>query len=340
MRATFRVDASAAIGSGHLARCLTLASALARNGIQASFAAHDPSEHTRRWIVEAGHTIVALPDLELETALRAAEGASLVVVDGYTFGPDLHDALRRSDRIVVAVDDVGLPVRADAVLNGNFFGEEIEYPGVRHRLQGPAFALVRAEFAEAHVQGLQRAPVGDRPRLLLTMGGADPARATELFMDALESVRPCEVRVVVGGANPRVDTIRDLAARRKTHDVRVLVDVARMSEQMAWCDLAIAAAGSTCLELACLGTPAVVVAVADNQIPVAREVARRGLMVSLGELHTVRAASIVSEVERLLDDPAGRAAMVERQRHAVDGHGARRVAERLTTLALEATRQG
>ena len=43
-----------------------------------------------------------------------------------------------------------------------------------------------------------------------------------------------------------------------------------MDELMAWCDVAIAAGGTTTWELCCLGVPAILVDVAENQTAVAQ----------------------------------------------------------------------
>ncbi|MBS2020281.1 MAG: UDP-2,4-diacetamido-2,4,6-trideoxy-beta-L-altropyranose hydrolase [Deltaproteobacteria bacterium] len=341
MKAVFRVDASATIGSGHLSRCLTLARALGRAGAEIAIASRDPSEHTRGWIAREGHGLVLLGGArEAEATREAAGDAELVIVDGYTFGADVHDAVRRPGRIVAVVDDTGeAPVRADVVLNGNLFGEAIAYPDVPTRLLGPSYALVRDEFAEARARDGARA-AGDGRRVLVTMGGADPAGATEAFLAALDAagpaIAPCDVTVVVGGANPRAGAIREASERPRGahgHRIGVQVDVLRMSDLMIEADVAVVAAGSTCLELACLGVPAVVVAVADNQEPVAAEVARRGLMASVGRFGPRSGAALVAAMDALLRDRPGRQAAIDLQRATVDGVGATRAAAALLALA-------
>lgn len=332
MRAVFRVDASWAIGSGHLSRCLTLARSLVRTGFTVAVATRNPTDHTKKAVVREGLELLVVEGEELIGARRAAEGATLVVVDGYGFGADLHAALREPGRVVAVIDDTAsAPVDGDVVLNGNFFAESLRYDGVATTLLGPTYALVRDEFREAREAREARSGDGTR-RVLVSMGGADPACATEAFIDATSELAPSELRIVVGGANPRVEAIRAAAARIAGHRVEVLVDVARMSEPMLWCDVAVVAAGSTCLELACLGVPAVVVAVADNQDPVAGEVARRGLMRSVGRFGASSGHDLTREVESLLADGSVRRRMVSDQRATIDGTGAERAAAALDDI--------
>jgi UDP-2,4-diacetamido-2,4,6-trideoxy-beta-L-altropyranose hydrolase len=340
MKAVLRVDASAAIGLGHLSRCLTLARGLQRRGVEVDVAMRAPGERTRQWVEREGHRLVALAGDadEIGATLDAIRGADLVVIDGYTFGVDLHDAVLGAGARLCVLDDVGsAPLHADVVLNGNVFAEPLRYERARRCLLGPSYALVREEFVLARARRIARnreERIGRAPRLLVTMGGADPTSATEAFLRGLgESPTPSriEIRIVVGGANPRADTIAHAAAQIREHDVAVSVAAENMAELMEWSDVTLAAAGSTCLELSCVGVASVVVAVADNQIPVANEVARRKMMTSLGRQADVAGPELFAAALRLLgDEHAGaRAEMEATQRAVIDGLGQERVAAAL-----------
>jgi spore coat polysaccharide biosynthesis predicted glycosyltransferase SpsG len=106
-----------------------------------------------------------------------------------------------------------------------------------------------------------------------------------------------------------------------------------MAEHMLWCDVALSAAGGTCLELACLGVPSLVIVVADNQRHVGESVEQRALMWNLGRSEVVGASTIASALRDLLADDARRHRMTVDQRACVDGLGAERVAEALIAAA-------
>lgn len=340
----FRVDASARIGAGHLSRCLTLARALASEGARVSVASRAPTDHARAWIAREGHALLAIAEDEDEIAasLERARDADLAVVDGYGFGPELLGALRAPGRVLAAFDDLGdRPLPVDAVLNGNLYGDAIDYaalaPGAL-LLVGAQHALVREEFTAARRLRETR-PRPTLPHLLVTMGGADPTSETEKALAALDLLArrsiPLTATVVVGGSNPRAEALRAAAARLGP-DVAVVVDVTDMGARMAASDLALTAAGSTCLELACVGVAALAVVVADNQRGVAEAVARLGLGRVLGESPAVTAEAMAGAIADLLADPAARAAMEREQRARVDGQGAPRVAAALTRLVRAA----
>jgi spore coat polysaccharide biosynthesis predicted glycosyltransferase SpsG len=136
-----------------------------------------------------------------------------------------------------------------------------------------------------------------------------------------------EVRVVVGAANAAAGAIRDLAS----HDARcvVLENPANLADSMEWCDVALTSAGTTCMELACVGVPALVTTVAENQRVVSSELERQRLVVHLGWYEEVTPAVIAAQLDALLIDFAARRTMTRIQREHVDGKGRDRAAARL-----------
>lgn len=330
MRAFFRVDASSTIGSGHLSRCLTLARSLVERGVTVEVATHAPSPQTLAWIAREGHRSIPINErANVAEARAAAKEAALVVVDGYAFDASYHAALRGPERIVCVIDDLSTaPIGGDVVLNGNLYACELEYE-VAETLVGPKYALVRDEFVSARALRLERVPHGGTPRLLITMGGADPARETEKALAALSRLPALDVQIVVGGSNPRAERIRELCAEVKDHSLRVHVDMDRMGDLMEWCDVTLSASGSTCLELSCVGVAATVIEVADNQHLAASALSERGLMTVLGRSSSVGPDDIASGIAELLSDPSARHRAEAAQRAAIDGQGAHRAAARL-----------
>lgn len=339
MRALARVDASPRIGFGHLARTSTLVEALRERGAEVTFASHAPSDAVRGWVADLG---CALAPVEAEpgsrddlAATRAiAAGAALVVIDGYVFDATFHAALREPGRAVCVIDDLAdAPVGGDVILNGNLYGDELTYdaPHASLSLLGPAYALVRPEFARARADRAKRPRRADQPaRVLVTMGGADPTRETEKALDALDSLgASIDAKVVLGAANPRAPDLARRVSNLRAPGLRAeaIVGARNMGELMCWADVAVTAAGSTCLELATVGVPGLTITVADNQRGVAAAFASRGLLDHLGESATVTPTAIRNALVALLGDAPKRARMESALREAVDGSGAGRAAE-------------
>ena len=229
----------------------------------------------------------------------------------------------------VIEDRLGRGADCDIEINPNFYA--IEPKGAGKLLYGPRYALLRDEFASVRAT---RPPIrSSSRRVLVMMGGADPTHNTQVILQALRRInRPCSVRTLVGRGNRQVREVRATSDLLTNHPAEVFENANDVAEHMAWCDLAVSAAGSSCLELACIGVPALLLAVADNQRLVAQTLAAEGLMRSLGFHTQVTAEMVAVAIDTLLDDLDTRRTMVEMQRARVDGLGKTRVTARLMAL--------
>jgi spore coat polysaccharide biosynthesis predicted glycosyltransferase SpsG len=134
-------------------------------------------------------------------------------------------------------------------------------------------------------------------------------------------------RVVVGAANGNLGSLRR-EADRAACPIELLTNVTDMPAVMAWADVAVSAAGSTCWELAFMGLPMLLVISADNQIAIAEGLVKAGTALSLGS-HTQLDLSRGMEIlAGLLENRPLRFEMSDRGRALVDGLGAQRVIER------------
>jgi UDP-2,4-diacetamido-2,4,6-trideoxy-beta-L-altropyranose hydrolase len=161
----------------------------------------------------------------------------------------------------------------------------------------------------------------------VTYGGADLGNDTVKAVQALRLLEPqgLQVDVVVGSGYQQLDGLRDQCAQ----GMIVHVDASNMAILMARADLAISAGGSSTWERCCVGLPALVTAISDNQVEVSEHLGRLGAQVFLGETRSVTPGLIAEHLERLLDNPDLMAGMSKRCFGIVDGLGAARVAARL-----------
>lgn len=338
-----RADANTAIGSGHVMRCLALAQAWQDQGGAVTFVS-DVSTSLRERLRSEGiavRPVTAEPgsaaDAEylIETAREL--GARHVVVDGYHFGAVYPKQLKDARLHVLFLDDNGHAKHyyADLVLNQNIHDSEDLYPSrepYTRLLLGTRYALLRREFQPW--QNWRREISDTGWNVLVTMGGSDPDNVTLKVLRALERARPerVDVRVVVGSGNPHFAEL-EKAARHLTHTVRLEQNTTDMPALMAWADVAVSAAGSTCWELAFMGLPSIVLVVAENQQAIAANLTQRDAAISLGQAVDTSQDSIASAVLDLLYDTNARRRLSKRGRSLVDGRGAARA-----VAALQQTR--
>ena len=333
-----RTEASVAIGTGHVMRCLALAQAWGDAGGRAIFAMAQATPAVEERLRNEGFEVARVhaqvgsaADAEESAELAHQRGASWVVVDGYEFGAEYQTSLKSRGMKVLFIDDNGHAAHysADLVLNQNAHANETMYrsrESSTRLLLGPDFALLRREFTSW--RGWRREVPALARQVLVTMGGSDPDNITEPVLRGILSQPGIHAVVVVGGSNPHLSKLRALVAGAQ-RNVQLVEDITNMPELMANSDVAISGAGTTCLEMCFMGLPALLTVLADNQRPAAEELNRRGVAINQGEGTNIQPSALSSYLTYLVKSQDTRKAISERARKMVDGHGAERVVRAL-----------
>jgi UDP-2,4-diacetamido-2,4,6-trideoxy-beta-L-altropyranose hydrolase len=333
MNLAIRADASSAIGTGHVMRCLALAKAWQGIGgrvfcLMAESVLALEERLNRESVVWGRITAAAgtVEDADQTVTWARSANASWLVVDGYRFGPAYIRRLKSAGLRVLFLDDDGrfdfYP--ADAVLNQNIFPNPAMYDNrepFTRLLLGSEYVLLRPEFL-AEPNAREHPTIGWK--VLVTMGGSDPQDVTRKVLLALLKIeRNFEARIVVGSGNPRQHELQALAVRRV--GIRLERSPTNMAPLMRWADVAISGAGGTCWELAHLGLASIVIALSSDQVGIARGLAENDIAISLGWHANLSEERISDALNSLLGDHGRRIAMSERGTKLVDGHGAERV---------------
>ena len=339
----FRADATPAMGTGHVMRCLALAEVLLDQEIEVAFAAAalTPSLSGRLAAQRIDvHAVDPARDDGAGQTLAIARtlGASAIVVDGYHFDAAWRLALRSLGVPILAFQDLddGKPLHADLVLNAAATPGDARWlaaaPAARF-LMGPRYVLLRRELRRA--MAAPSVPIGDRAALLVTFGGADPAGLTLPVATALAGTLGPRVAldVVIGGSVPDgAELARRVAALGP--QVAVHLDPIEMAPLMGRAGLAVSAAGSTIGELAALGVPALIAVVAENQVVGAAASVAAGWCEAVdarrppgGEAGAV--AALAARAAALWSDRERRRLMADRTAGLIDAAGAERVADAL-----------
>jgi UDP-2,4-diacetamido-2,4,6-trideoxy-beta-L-altropyranose hydrolase len=335
-----RADASASVGTGHVMRCLALAQAWAQQGGSVHFVSQCDASAIRERVDREGFAFHAVDNSNAGwTAVErlAADQASVLVLDGYTFTAADHAAGRRLGVPVMAVDDnAHLPrYAADIILNQNLCAPELHYsaPPETRLLLGTEYALIRREFIDCTVPDRSARSAG-RLNLLVTLGGGDPDNVTLKVVEACKRTPDCEVIVVAGGANRNLLSLQTAVAGHSHIQVRSAVF--EMPALMAWADFAVTAAGSGCWEACYMGLPAITIVMAANQERNAHALAEANVTFNLGWHTSVSMEHIASAIDALAQASARRSTMTQRGPALVDGKGAARVTRILRQFAMKA----
>lgn len=354
MRVAIRADASQAIGSGHVMRCATLATALRETGADVRFVCRELPGHYADWLRARGFAVALLPApgaplprasdpyaswLGVDAATEAAQfraalaGAALdwLIVDHYALDAAWERAVCPPAARVLVVDDLADRAHACALLlDQNYHAAGAaryggQAPGAE-LLIGPEYALLRPDFAACRAQ--LRPRTGEVRKLLVFMGGSDSADVSSTVLRALAARggKALAIDVIAGQANPHLDALRVLCARL---GARLHSQVDDMAARIAAADLAIGAAGVATWERAALGLPTLAVSVADNQREIARHADALGLLRWLGDEAAVDEEDWIAAIDWACANPEALRAQSRAGLNTVDGLGARRVVERM-----------
>lgn len=330
-----RADGIRGLGSGHVMRMIALGQAWRGLGGRVVFVSACAARALRKRLCVEGFVVCQPPaihpdprDLAFLLRLVREQAATALVLDGYHFGLDYQQALRRASVRTLKVDDA-LPPDACAchfqlapLAQGSASSPECRL------LAGLDFVLLRSEFLSDAVR-----PARDRPRGLsqglLTMGGEDRPGFSLQLMTALGPCLPTGLQLAVlsGPMNPRLKQLQERAAAFPA--LSVLASTQDMPRLLATRDIVIGAGGGTCYEAAFLGVPSLVFVTADNQTKAVDALAQQGLVVAGGDLRRMDVWEASTRVLSFLAD----AALRERVRRVglarIDGRGAWRVARLL-----------
>lgn len=306
---------------------------------------HSESTNMVQRVESAGIPLTLIPrphpnPLDLETTLSRLDTLSAstplspwLLLDGYHFDSAYQQAVRsRGHRLLILDDMAHLPhYSAQVLLNQNIRAHTLSYSCNPDTvlLLGTRYAVLRPEFAAW--QGWQRRVPGQARKVLITLGDGDSENITLRVINALDHIMVdgLETCAVIGANNPHRDSLETAAGVART-PIRLIRNTSNMAELMAWADVAVAAGGSTCWELAYMGLPCALVIVAENQRGNVEGLHEAGVAVNLGWFGHVTSADIAAQVTTLCQDQDLRARMSDRARGLVDGYGLDRLISVMT----------
>ncbi|MDA8964594.1 UDP-2,4-diacetamido-2,4,6-trideoxy-beta-L-altropyranose hydrolase [bacterium] len=338
----FRADAGPSIGMGHVMRCLGLAQRWQDRGGRAAMVmaqSNMPVEDRLRGEGVTTHVLgveaATISDATATVRTVKETGASWIVADGYNFDRNwLTEVAASGIPLALWTDYVQssyLPV--SLLLNQNPHASSVDYADSAAGatlLLGLHYSVLRREFLQCS-RDLRRKRVQGIGRILVTLGGSDPANATRKVLLALrimgKSAPP--TTVVIGANNPRLAELRELAADGE--GVELLYAVEDMPALMDTCDLAISGGGTTLWELAYMGVPSLAIVLAENQVPLVTALSHSEGGIDLGWADKLDPHSLARLLMELIADKARVANMSSSALQLVDGKGADRVCEALQT---------
>lgn len=342
-----RVDANSQIGIGHFMRCFALAQQSRKQGWKVTFISDNESKLLISSIKEEGFQFVFIEKsypnpIDLETTLLTINNSSainnMIVLDGYNFDIDYQKSIKKNGNQLLVIDDTAHQKRyvADIIINQNIIAKELTYfcqPETTFLL-GTDYVLLRNEFLS--YRNWKRKVPEIAKRVLVTMGGGDIDGITFKVLEAFNQVDilDLEIIVLVGANNKHINDLKQ-AADTKKHNIKFITNVTNIPELMAWADIAVSSAGSTCWELAFLGLPAMLIVTSLNQIKNLQFLEQVGVATYASNQLHISVDLIFEKIQQLIMDKNLRKDMRDKGKLLVDGNGSKRVINLIQKLNIK-----
>ncbi|MCU7554989.1 UDP-2,4-diacetamido-2,4,6-trideoxy-beta-L-altropyranose hydrolase [Alteromonas sp. ASW11-19] len=327
-RLVFWVEASQESGVGHLFRCMALAQAAEEQGLESVFvltpeaAAIARAQHEWNFAVK---TVNGSESADAVAALLSDYISAVLIVDGYSLPINEVNELSGHAAAMVVMDDGEQRLIANAAVIVNPATQALDE---NYRLAAPHaivcsgedYRLLRRDF-----QHWRPLPMDQRNGIVINFGGSDPSRMTAPLVAALESAgATMPIRVITGAANPHVEEVRDVC-KRVSYPVQHVHDCQDMPAAWGHAKLAISAAGGSQFELGVCQTPALLIAIATNQLAAANHAQSQGWC----ELLHADVEKIAKRAIALYSDPDGLEKMHGKATGRYTSTGARKVLEKI-----------
>ncbi len=315
MRILFRTEGHHRQGMGDVWGCLALAACCSTEADAVCFVVSAGTE-AAAFVSARGYAVQEVASLQGEQAALRAFHPDVVVVNKLANPPGYIRWLTSLVGLVVTMDDAGDEAQAaDLRINGLYH--------TANAMTDVAYIPLRSEFVTRHAE--QKVIRMHPEELLITQGGSDTYGFTPRIIQALTSMTSRLHCTVVLGPAFRHERELEQALDASVLNVSVVRCAERMDALMSHADLAVTAGGLTLCELACTGTPSLVVCAEAFELETARRLEGAGTSRVLGFGGELDYRLVPEAVDRLCADVEARARMSRCGKALIDGRGGERI---------------
>lgn len=322
MKIAFRVDASNHIGTGHIMRCLALANLLRKHSHSVDFSIKPQKGDLISFVLAKNFSVNYLKETAtLQSAVHGIDCSSyqkineyndaadfinqnktadIVIVDHYHLGKEWEQTVKNKlNCTMVALDDLKRPHHCDLLLDVTLGRTSQAYnpyvPKHCKILTGCEYALLNAQFINSRKVAISK-QAQEPHKLLISMGGIDNTNITLKVLTELARFNPTipfSVTVLISSKSPFYQNVLEYI-KNYPREITQLDFVENMSELILEHTIAIGAPGGSSWERACLGIPCLLIAVADNQKTICKELTQKkaAISVPIKEIDNVFSAAL------------------------------------------------
>jgi UDP-2,4-diacetamido-2,4,6-trideoxy-beta-L-altropyranose hydrolase len=324
MKVAFRADASLTQGTGHVVRSLTLAREFQKSGHDVClFGETSNISWLENLISLSGVAFIKCTKNGLDIERFSAGHFDLLVVDSYEISAELVTNASREIDVLAIVDGTARGIKSQFVLDHNLSAASVESDPQCIQLIGPKFALVRDEIRAIRRLSGARVSRASNPSVLVVSGGTDPTRLAVRVSKLLTDVdTEYDITFIASETDAK-----EISKNLDKNKVEVHSQLSNIQDYFATADVVISAAGTSVLDISCIGIPTIYFSVAENQNANLATISNLDIGLTVEESHNQDELKPVLQefLIRCAFDNETRERLFQNAQNFVDGKGAQRV---------------
>ena len=265
MNVAIITEAHSKIGTGHLVESLNLAHYLSKVGLDVALWVNEgaPGSLTDNYFYASIHSYLRFAD-ELDQILQKMQnkGVRVVLFDLRRINNDVLNTFNRYFKLV-CIDELGRRrLDCDAIINPLMVNEYHKYWAGDGRpspalFMGPAYFIISEGIARANKA--ERVFNNSIKTISVCMGGVDRTGATFRIIDVLAKWKDHVIKnIILGAGFESVREIREKLENLSGKNFCLFHGIDNIEDYYLASDVVFSAGGNTLYELACTGTPALV----------------------------------------------------------------------------------
>lgn len=323
-------EANAAVATGHLMECIALVEELIENGYEISFWINDDMEDGLKKRIpvrfqEYHKSIENDYEALIEEVYRGCPKVLLFNLREISEKFLERCKARISDRTtVICIDEFGhRNLQADIIINPMIDPYYWEYGESKAKLFCGAKYLILSESLEKFYEK-EKQINSDINKIVVSMGGVDARNYTSDLIDIISEKFPdAATEIIIGGGNQHRKEIMERAVNCK--NITLKENISNLLDLLYEADLVFCAGGNTLHEVACIGTPAIVLPSMPHEERNAKCFEKKGFGLMV-DVNGDRRNSVLDLCDRVRSYEL-RSSMYVKGKMISDGKGRKRVLE-------------
>ena len=332
---------SAQIGTGHIIESFNLAKAALRKGFNVSIWISQgiPLSILDRAPCHCNffHSLKTKKECDGIRDRLSKDKSKVIVFNFRKITNKTLSFFRSSDSRLVCIDELGNRyLNCDAIINTSIVKRYHHYYSNDNNFTicaGPEYLSVSAEFTKIHPK--KRTFNNGIRSIAVSMSGLDSSGTTLKIINALVDWKPdVKKNILLGGGFIHSEEVTKKTPFFKDNNFRIYHNASNLESLLLESDVAFTAGGNTLYELACIGTPAIVLYEDEHERESGVAFEKHGFGYCLGRGVDVGKKNILSVLEKF-EDAKVRYMHSFRGKKIVDGKGSHRILKIVERLARD-----